>query len=310
MLSIGIPTYNREKRLNELLGIITSQNLEFISEIIIVDNNSNYDILKLVKKYKTEKIRIIKNSFNVRMSVNMMNPFLHCRSKWLWLLSDDDYPTENALQTILELISLNPNAGMLKFSMDSKLRNDDHFVASTLEAFIDVHYNDKKFKRGDLVFISNGVYNLDILKPYLGYGFEYSYTYIPYLIPVILGLNDRKISVCLVNRNIVKYGSPDDGGWPVATVGKGLSNISHLPLNLDKKYRKKFLNIMMTITYPFLLRNLFVHYTKHSYNDFAIIYNNIYRYYLPCYHKLLARTISCFLKSVYIISFIKKIKKK
>lgn len=43
-LTIGIPTYNREKQLENQLKNILKQDLSGLEEILIIDNNSDYDV--------------------------------------------------------------------------------------------------------------------------------------------------------------------------------------------------------------------------------------------------------------------------
>lgn len=289
-LSIGIPTFNREKQLEHQLMCLINQDLSNIEEIIIADNDSHYDIERLIKSFDCPKIRLVRNTLNIKMATNMVMPFLYCKTKWLWLLSDDDEVLPNSIETILnEINDCDPNTGMIKFAIDRPTSFQKDLVVNTLEEYIDFYYDDKTIRRGDLVFISTNVYNTFNLKEYLGSAFEFSYNYIGFLVPVFFALNQQKISVRFSSKPIVKYIPPREGWYSFGTVGKGISTISHLHLNISKKYMKRFLNITMSITYWMLIRGYFNDVKKNSINDLKIIYHNIYRYYIPWSGKIVTR---------------------
>ena len=65
-LSIGIPTYNRENRLKKQLQSLLNQDLSEIEEIIVVDNNSNYNIKKFIESLNSDKIKLIINPIQSR----------------------------------------------------------------------------------------------------------------------------------------------------------------------------------------------------------------------------------------------------
>lgn len=95
LLSICIPTYNRETYLKECLDSIINQdwfNEEDI-EIVISDNASKDNTSKLVKRYqnKYKNIRYLKNEKNLGSAKNILNLFLFlAKWKYIWLFCDDD----------------------------------------------------------------------------------------------------------------------------------------------------------------------------------------------------------------------------
>ena len=285
ILSIGIPTYNRASQLRNQLQSLFKQDLSLIKEIIVVDNHSDYDIKTLIKEFNSEKIRLIINPFNVMMSTNMVNPFLYCKTEWLWLLSDDDEVEEDAIDKIKkEIENVSTDVGMIKFARTNSPQKE--FTTNNLESFIDYYYNEKVIRSGDLVFISTNVYNIAKISNYLGYAFEYAYTYVPYIIPIIKGLEGRNVSIKFSENSIVKYLPPREGNYSFATVGMGLSILAHIPLNVSKEYTRKFLNIAMSINYPAMISWSLKH---DSVKELEIIYNNIYRYYIPLKGKLVVK---------------------
>ncbi len=286
-LSIVIPTYNRPDKLKRLLESIFKQNLSDIYEIVVVNNCSNYKIEDITHQFDLNKIRIINNPFNVRMATNMVNTFLHCKTKWMWLISDDDVICENATSIINNRISKNPEVGYLKFSTEGigevGLENDEK--VHNLEQFIDYYANKEVVRSDNLVFVSNGVFNLEALYPFLGFGYEFSYTYIGFLIPVFYSLNEE-IPVKFCDEKVIKFVNPGNGVWSFSTVGLGLSTLSHLPLSLDKSYFKKFLKITMLISYKNMFKYLLKQNKEGNQKVYNMIYHSNYKYYLNFTQKI------------------------
>lgn len=282
-LSIGIPTYNRKKQLKKQLESLLAQDLSKVEEIIVLDNNSNYNIKKLIDSLNSNKIKLIINPINQGMSINVLNPFLYCKTKWLWLLSDDDLTLKSSISNILEGIRNSYyDTGLIQFSL---FDHQESFNATNLNHYIDYYFNENEIRKGEIVFLSTKVFNVEILQKYLAKGFEYSYTYIGFLIPIFIALNEQKISIFFNSNKIVEYLPPEGDEWNFDKVGKGLSTLSHLDLDLNKKYKKKMLEVFMPISYvemyKFYLSN------KHAKNatNYDIIYHNSYKFYLNIFQK-------------------------
>lgn len=109
LLSICIPTYNREKLLLECLTKIISQLekkcLLNSVEIVISDNNSSDNTENLVKSFWNDcNIKYFKNNNNIWLNANVIKVTEHANWKYLWLLSDDDCITEFSLEYVLKII--------------------------------------------------------------------------------------------------------------------------------------------------------------------------------------------------------------
>lgn len=284
-LSIIIPTFNRKEQLKNQLKLIFSSNISLIEEIVIIDNHSEYDITKLITSFNSNKIRLIVQPFNIKVHNNIAFAFFYVQTEWFWLLSDDDEVEEDAIDKIKkEIENVSTDVGMIKFARTNSPQKE--FTTNNLESFIDYYYNEKVIRSGDLIFISTNVYNIYRLNKYLGYAFEYAYTYVPQIIPIIKGLEEKKISVKFSDKSIVKYLPPREANYSFATVGMGLSILAHIPLNVSKEYTRKFLNIAMSINYPAMISWSLKH---DSVKELEIIYNNIYRYYIPLKGKLVVK---------------------
>ena len=312
-LSIVIPTYNREGQLKRAISYLKKHNVNLLHEIVIIDNDSDYDVEGMLNEFEINNLRLVKNSFNVRMSTNIMNPFFYCTSKWMWILSDDDVVYDDSVLQVLKDIDNHSDVSMLKYSTAGTgyVGEERDELVSNLEGFIDYYHNDKQIRKGNLVFVSNAVYNLEQLHTFLGRGYEFSYTYIPYLIPVLFSLNSGG-KVQFKKEKVVEYINPGDGFWSFKTVGLGLSTMSHLPLELKKIYREKLLEIFMPINYDRLFLFLVEKKIKDSSFVFSTIYYNSYRHYLSIFSKLKFKLLAFLLRlpqlSAFCVRLLKKIK--
>lgn len=288
-LSIVIPTYNRFDELKRLLQSIFKEDLSSVYEIVIVNNCSDYSIEEITKDFSSDKIRIQNNPFNVRMATNMMNTFFYCKTKWMWFISDDDVIKRGSIDTIIQDIEDDNNTKTIlyKYSTDGTglVGKEKNKRVHSLEEFIDYYHNDKIIRRGNLVFGSNNVFNLKNLYPFLGRGFEFSYTYIPFLIPVIFGLNNH-LEVQFSEKTIIKYEHPGDKFWSMKTVGLGLSTITHIPLTISRKYERKFYKVFMPITYGTMFLSLVRANEPDTLKYYRIFYHSIYKNYLSFYQKI------------------------
>lgn len=120
LLSICIPTYNREKYIKTLIDSIVSQK-EFCDyddvEIVISDNASVDWTRKLITWYITkywEKIKYYCNEINLWMCKNLLKSQTLWSWKYIWLMWSDQALKKWSLAKMLEWISkTNANAIMI-----------------------------------------------------------------------------------------------------------------------------------------------------------------------------------------------------
>lgn len=107
LLSICIPTYNREKYLKILLDSIIYQK-QFTDEIEIVidDWPSNDNTEKLVKEYqkKHKNIRYLRNTETIGMLPAILEAISFSNGKYTRLFWSDDFMQKNSLEIVLNII--------------------------------------------------------------------------------------------------------------------------------------------------------------------------------------------------------------
>ncbi len=93
LLTIAIPTYNRERYLQELLSILLEQIAdEPRIELIVSDNASPDGTPSVVEEYQRRglQIRSIRNETNIGADANFLQCFEQARGKYVWIFGDDD----------------------------------------------------------------------------------------------------------------------------------------------------------------------------------------------------------------------------
>lgn len=110
-LTIAIPTYNRlvylKKSLQRILDYTKGHDeIElFVSDNASTDGTKEY-IEGIRKKYRN--LNYYRNDKNLGLDGNFLNCFQRAKGKYLWMISDDDYITENALEMVLEVLAQKP----------------------------------------------------------------------------------------------------------------------------------------------------------------------------------------------------------
>lgn len=108
ILSICIPTYNRESYLKKLLETIVSQ--ECFSnkiEIFIYDDPSSDDTESMVWVFmeKYPNIRYHRNVIRAGMMPSILDAILHCSWKYIWLFGSDDIMGPFWLESMLRILN-------------------------------------------------------------------------------------------------------------------------------------------------------------------------------------------------------------
>lgn len=125
-VEIFIPTYKRPRLLNEAIKSAINQEGNFEYLITIVDNDHNSINLEVINnvKYKN-KIRYIRNNENVGMFGNWNRAIQLCKAPFFVLLHDDDLLEPCYLSTVIRIITMYPNLGVLthtpKFLIDDEI---------------------------------------------------------------------------------------------------------------------------------------------------------------------------------------------
>jgi GT2 family glycosyltransferase len=212
LLTIAIPTYNREKKLvNQLKSIFFQSEYKDV-EIVILDNHSNYDIANCLKNHfsfqELSNVELIKNPFNIGVYGNVANSFMFCRTKYMWLLSDDDETLCDSIKNVLLNIEKNKDIAIFKYSIYNFVPEEDKIICNITE-FID-YYKSGIHSSGNMIFISNNIFNMELLIPFI----QNAFTVFNYLFLIISSLSSNTIKMKFCPQCIVNYIPPNhDSEW-------------------------------------------------------------------------------------------------
>lgn len=107
-LSICIPTYNRPNQLPNCLNsiYIAKKNSSLDFDVCISDNNSNYDIAKLIENYRN-KLNIVLNinNENIGYQSNLSKVISISNSEFVWAIGDDDLLVPQSLKILEKLFN-------------------------------------------------------------------------------------------------------------------------------------------------------------------------------------------------------------
>lgn len=152
ILTIAIPTYNRALYLEQSLERITSQIKGFEDEIelLVSDNCSVDNTQQVVNKFINAGAPIIynKNASNLGMDGNFVYCFQNAKSKYVWILGDDDYLVDGTIAKLLNLMnsgeyglihlnnSKKDNSGVKEYTNKTKFVGDISFMITFISANI------------------------------------------------------------------------------------------------------------------------------------------------------------------------------
>jgi glycosyltransferase involved in cell wall biosynthesis len=108
LLSFAIPTYNRAKCLDRLLGALLLQlRGEDRVELIVSDNASTDNTQAVVEDYRQQglDIRYLHNETNLGAGFNVLQCFKQAAGKYVWVFGDDDLIAPGTLKRVLDALA-------------------------------------------------------------------------------------------------------------------------------------------------------------------------------------------------------------
>lgn len=103
LVSIIMPSYNSEKFIKETLDSVVMQTYKNW-ELIIVDDCSTDNSLKIIEQYDDNRIKVIKNQKNSGAAVSRNNAIEAAAGRWIAFLDSDDVWHKDKLYRHLEFM--------------------------------------------------------------------------------------------------------------------------------------------------------------------------------------------------------------
>ena len=116
ILTIGVPTYNREMYMHKCLESIYSQiGNDSRFEVLICDNDSSDNTKAIVNIYTTKYTNIVyvKNDSNIGASKNIQKVLELATGEYIHLQGDDDYVQDGVYYETLNMISNNRDCDVM-----------------------------------------------------------------------------------------------------------------------------------------------------------------------------------------------------
>lgn len=233
-LLIYIPTYNRATTLMKQLLTLRSFSGDDEVAVVVRDNCSTQaeyiDIKKLCYNHNFSYIR---NICNIGANPNILAGFLFCgHADYLWILSDDDLITQNAVAEVFKFLNRYKRCDIL-YLTHSNVEPEEFEVMDQSQLLS--HLND------GLGLISRVIYRSDYIRPHLRAGYDNLMSCFPHLAVLLESVrNEGNISVCRVSK--ARFFVPEEPQPPSEPIGyvHSLWGFILLTNNLHEKLRKEF----------------------------------------------------------------------
>jgi len=224
LLTIAIPTYNRNENINFLLSRLLPQINENVC-VQIIDNASDVPVQDSIIDIKNSLVYIHRNTVNIGMAANITRCFEFCETEWLWILGDDDNPDEHAITYIFETIRKYPKAAFYSFSSNCCHQEDiqvEDCVNIGQEGLIE---NLKSFS--NLMLLSSGVYNCFEIKKNIKTAYYFSNTFAPQTAILLDYLGDHiNAETVFLSQSIARWVEPSkEQQWGLDVINKSIFDL-------------------------------------------------------------------------------------
>lgn len=112
LVSVIMPVYNSEKHLKEAIDSILNQTYKNI-ELIVIDDGSVDNSIKIIKNIKSDKIVFLKNERNIGVSATRNKGFSIAKGKYIALMDSDDISPLYRIEKQVEFLENNIEYGLV-----------------------------------------------------------------------------------------------------------------------------------------------------------------------------------------------------
>ncbi|WP_072402080.1 glycosyltransferase family 2 protein [Flaviramulus basaltis] len=131
-LSVHLITFNNEKHIKETLDSILKQKVDFKFEIIVGDDCSNDNTLKIINTYKEQYpnlINVTKNKTQLGLLKNFKATLDRCNGKYIFDIAGDDLlKCTNTLQTMVDALKKDNTLGFIDSGFDLFLETQGKII--------------------------------------------------------------------------------------------------------------------------------------------------------------------------------------
>ena len=112
LVTIAIPTFNRASWLSECISVALSQSYPRF-EVLVLDNASTDDTQDVLRTFKDERLRVVRNETNIGLVPNWNACLLEAKGDFIVFVADDDRIPPWMLERFLEFPRQDPSVTMV-----------------------------------------------------------------------------------------------------------------------------------------------------------------------------------------------------
>lgn len=204
LLTVSIPTWDREDNLKLILERLAPQ-LDEDCIVNIIVNNSSYNVDSMVESVMDRicqfDYKIYTNRENIGGSANVVECFRKCNTQWNFIIGDSKLPSLDVINTLKRQIVSMPNVFFVNYyypSIDHSVRDKSSVVCSNMEFLSNMG------SFGNVILLGNSLYSNHIVKKYIGQAYQYLNSWSPQFAIVVLAMRDGKKEILLSNNSVIE----------------------------------------------------------------------------------------------------------
>ena len=134
VVSVAITTYNQEDYIAQTLDSILSQETTFDFEIVIGEDLSTDNTLKIVQEYQKKHpkiIRLLKTDKNYGIELNLLRVIKNCKAKYIAICDGDDYWIDiKKLQKQVDFLEKHTDYGTVTTLRKDFIQDENKFITN------------------------------------------------------------------------------------------------------------------------------------------------------------------------------------
>lgn len=244
-ISILTPCYNHEKYILQFLEGIKAQTFTDF-EVIIVDDYSTDNTVKIIEQFNDNRIKLIKHEYNKGLNSAINTAFKHSDSPLCILLASDDILKPYTLEYIVKEFEKNPTINVIYGNLTATDKNGKS-LHKTIKPKLK-----NKFEILKKIFYSSN----PLLSPAMSFrktAFEKIYP----LEPSIINHQDTLMHVKLLLNNEILVIDKELANYRLPNADSGISIRSNATNNRENLEINSILNIFLNIKDTDLLLKIF-----------------------------------------------------
>lgn len=111
-VSVVITSYNYDKYIKDAIESILNQSYSDF-ELVIIDDCSTDNSVKIIKQFEDERIKFIQNEENLGLKSSMQKAISYCSGEWIAFLESDDLWLSDTLEKRLACAEKYPQVGII-----------------------------------------------------------------------------------------------------------------------------------------------------------------------------------------------------